>query len=791
MAKCDLQVHSRFSDRPPEWILRRLGMPESYTLPTTIYQKAKAAGMDFVTITDHDTLQGGLEIADRPDVFLSEEVTTYFPDEVKVHVLVWGLNEEQHHDISAIKNNIFELVNYLHQNQLPHGVAHPLVSVDGKLTLEHFEKLLLLFRCFEGINGLRNPLADEVLKACLAVLTEEKIQRLADKHNILPRFSEPWRKSFFGGSDDHGGLFIARAYTETLQPAKTVADFLAALWEGQFEPRGESGSIQVFASGIYNTAHRFANDYLQKRAPLYASLLSKMVERFLEGKNPTVFSFKEKVGLVVDTIRHGQVFSLMKLGNSIPKDFSDFFKRPELKQRLDHIMQSESLPERRAFFVASEVSNYLGYRLFKQTVDRINTGDFVGALQSASTMLPVGMTVLPYVVAFQSLFSNRRFIEKISQEFCYGTPAVLQNNKRAWFTDTLDDVNGVARTIRTMTRHARELGYDLTVITSRTEAGESESFINNFRPVGEFEIPEYRIQRLSFPPVLEMLDYVQRERFSEIIISTPGPVGVVGLMAAKMFGLPVSGIYHTDFPQYVKILSEDDAMETLTWNYMQWFYGQLDVIYSNSRYYRDLWEARGIAASKLKIFPRGLDTDLFHERHRDETYWRNKGLKEKVVLYVGRISKEKDLDLVPDIAAELKQRKCPVSWAFVGDGPFRQELQQRMPQAVFTGVISGEELGIAYASADLFLFPSTTDTYGNVIVEACSAGLPVIVSDVGGPKELVKSGVPGVICAKRDVKQFADAIENEIKNPRKFQRPNLAILNGWQDAAKKFWKKED
>ncbi|MBX7158213.1 MAG: glycosyltransferase [Verrucomicrobiae bacterium] len=791
MAKCDLQVHSRFSDRPPEWILRRLGMPESYTLPETIYQKAKAAGMDFVTITDHDTLQGGLEIADRKDVFLSEEVTTHFPDGVKVHILVWGLNEEQHREISTVKNNIFDLIDYLNQKKLAHGVAHPLVSVDGKLTVDHFERLLLLFQNFEGINGLRNPFANEVLQACLVALTSEKIQKLADKHNISPRIQEPWRKSLFGGSDDHGGLFIARAYTETSSSAKTVDDFLAALQNGQFSACGEGGSIQVFASGIYHTAHRFVNDYLQKRAPLYASLLGKMVERFLEGKNPTIFSFKEKVGLVADTIRHGQVFSLLKLGNSIPKDFSDFFKRPDLKQRLDEVMRSESLPERRAFFVASEVSNYLGYRLFKQTIDRMNSGDFLGALQSASTLLPVATTVLPYFVAFQSLFSNRRFLEQVSREFCHENSGVLQNNKRAWFTDTLDDVNGVARTIRTMTRHVRELGHDLTVVTSRTETGESEFFIHNFRPIGEFEIPEYRIQRLSFPPILEMLDYVQKEKFSEIIISTPGPVGVVGLMAAKMFGLPVSGIYHTDFPQYVKILSEDDAMETLTWNYMQWFYGQLDIIYSNSRYYRDLWEARGIASNKLKIFPRGLDTDLFHEKHRNATYWKSKGLQNKVVLYVGRISKEKDLDLIPDIASELRERKCSVSWAFVGDGPFREELQQRMPQAVFTGVVTGEELGIAYASADLFLFPSTTDTYGNVIVEACAAGLPVIVSDVGGPKELVKSGIPGVICAKRNVKQFADAIENWSKNPPKFERPNLAILNGWQEAAKKFWTKED
>jgi glycosyltransferase involved in cell wall biosynthesis len=113
-----------------------------------------------------------------------------------------------------------------------------------------------------------------------------------------------------------------------------------------------------------------------------------------------------------------------------------------------------------------------------------------------------------------------------------------------------------------------------------------------------------------------------------------------------------------------------------------------------------------------------------------------------------------------------------------------------MPGAIFTGVLTGEELGKAYASADLFVFPSTTDTYGNVIVEACAAGLRVVVSDVGGPKELVRSGIPGTVCPARSARAFADAIGALLREPREFPRPNLAGLMGWDAAARRFWDKE-
>ena len=150
MLRVDLQVHSRFSDRPPEWILRRVGMPLSYTEPTTLYQKLHASGMTFKTITDHNRIDGVRLIAHHPDVFISEEVTALFPDGCKLHILVWDITEAQHDEIQPLRANIFELVSYLRSQEIPHGVAHPLININKLLTVEHIEMMVLLFKCFQS-----------------------------------------------------------------------------------------------------------------------------------------------------------------------------------------------------------------------------------------------------------------------------------------------------------------------------------------------------------------------------------------------------------------------------------------------------------------------------------------------------------------------------------------------------------------------------------------------------------------------------------------------------------------
>ena len=317
--------------------------------------------------------------------------------------------------------------------------------------------------------------------------------------------------------------------------------------------------------------------------------------------------------------------------------------------------------------------------------------------------------------------------------------------------------------------------------------------IKNFRPVGEFELPEYELQKLSFPPILPMLDYIQREGFTELIISTPGPVGLTALLAAKVLGLRTSGIYHTDFPQYVRILSDDASLETLTWKNIRRFYEQLDLIYVNSEGYRRAWTARGVAPEKIQILPRGLDTALFHPSRRDPGFWKKYGIAEgkTVLLYVGRVSKEKDLDVI--VSAWGKIRGNGAALAFVGDGPYLKELRERVPDAAFTGCLAGLDLARAFASSDVFLFPSTTDTFGNVVLEAMASGLPNVVSDQGGPKDLVVHGVTGFVTRALDAEDFRKHVELLTSDAalRASMRTaaHAAVQDrDWAEAGQRFWE---
>ena len=796
MSRCDLHIHSRFSARSEEWLFRRFDFPDSYTDPSDLYRLLRDRGMDFVTITDHDTIDGNLRIAELANTFISEEVTTYFPqDPCKIHLLVWGITEAQHSEIGGLRENIYELQGYLQGAGITHSVAHPLYSINGKLEASHLERLILLFKHFEGVNGLRDALLSVLARQLLSDLTPAKIEELANRHNLQPTHPEPWKKIFTGGSDDHGGRFVASAHTEAPR-ARSAAEFLQHIREGNCTTRGEGGTPLALSHGFYNTVSRFIQDRFTERLGPTGPLLETMFSRFMEGRDPTEFTLREKATFIAQGVMSGKIFELAKPANvSLWKGLSKHFARPKVKAQLAKEMAGVTEPERRTFLMANLVCEQLAFRLFEKFVQQIRAGNIMESMQALSGIAPIIVLLSPYIYAFHSQAPSRRWLRDIFLKMTGAIPPELQNRKRAWFTDTLDDVNGVATTIRKMTAAGVAAGEQLIVITSRRDLTVDDIPIKNFRPIGEFELPEYELQRLSFPPIMQILDYVQREQFSEIIISTPGPMGLTGLLAAKMLNLQTSGIYHTDIPEYVRILTEDRFLESLAWSYMHWLHGQMDTVFVNSEQYRKCWIDRGFAPEKLKILPRGLDTDLFNPTRRDLTFWPGSGANgaEIRLLYVGRISREKDLDVLVAAYRKVRAEGHPVKLYVVGHGPYSKTLAAALPDAVFLGYLTGESLAKAYASADVFVFPSTTDTFGNVIIEAQASGLPVIVSDLGGPKELVEDGVSGIVTKAHDAEDFARAINRLVGDgklrARMGEKARRSVVDrSWPGAFRKFWQ---
>ena len=799
MSRCDLHLHSRFSDRSEDWIFRRFDFPDSYSDPREVYEKAKAAGMDFVTITDHDTIDGCLAVDSFPDTFVSEQVTTYFPqDPCKINLLVWGISEAQHEEIVRRRDNIFELQTFLQNERIAHAVAHPLYSINGKLTISHLERLILLFQHFEGINGLRDELLSNLATHLLTQLTPEKIDTFSKRHQIAPTHPEPWNKIIVGGSDDHGGLFIGSAWTET-PAASSPGEFLDHIRSGRCTAHGHGGTPLALSHGFYNTLSRFIQDRFVEKLGPSAGLVEKMFSRFMEGRDPTEFTLTEKVSFITQGVLSGKIFELARPGNiSLWRELSSYFSRPEVKAQLAQQFAEVAEPERRTFIMANAACEQLAFRFFEKFVKQISAGNVIESVQALASIAPTLIVLAPYIYAFHSQAPSRRWLREVCRHFTGSIPTTLQNRKRAWFTDTLEDVNGVSTTIKKMAAEARQAGKDLVVVTSRGEITLDNLAIKNFRPIGEFELPEYELQKLSFPPIMEMLDYIQRENFTEIIISTPGPIGLTGLLAGKMLNLETSGIYHTDFPQYIRILTEDSFLESLAWKYMQWFYDQLDTIFVNSEQYRQSWIERGIDPGKLRILPRGLDTALFNPGRSERDFWKRFGSDDSGVrlLFVGRVSKEKDLDVLVQAFRNLREQNLPVELSIVGHGPYSAALAEILPEACYTGYLSGADLAAAYASSHIFVFPSTTDTFGNVILEAQAAGLPVVVSDVGGPRELVTHEVTGLITKARDVSDFTAAIrrlvtDEPLRNEMSAAARRAVEDRSWPRAFRRFWEATD
>jgi len=757
--RADLHVHSSHSNKPTYWAMRKFNCPESYTSPLHLYRTARERGMDYVTITDHNAISGALEIAHLEGAFISSEITAYFPENgCKVHLVVLDIDESRFADIMELRKNVYELVAYLHHQGIAHFLAHPLYAQNDKLTREIIEKSLLLFTTFEVRNGCRARRFNNFTEQMIATLSEESILRLADRHNLRPYGQCPWIKGRVGGSDDHGGLFIARAHTCSDSGA-TLGEFINAIMAAESRAEGQHGGPLTMAHSLYGIGQSFYRERFGTGSSRSTPFISALMDRFFDLGTDRM-SFVEKVRLFI-------LKNLPAVRDKSGKSFEIILDR-EARLLLNDAEFMAGISgadlNRRIFAVTSRLANRMLYHFTDRLMKLPRQAGFFDYLNAVGTIGLVHMLISPYYLAFHHQHKGKQLIAELSEEF---PESVLPNGaeKIALFTDTLDEINGVAITIKRLIRTAEERNVALTVIISDNGTAPPTRGVVRFPAVGDFMLPEYPELRLNFPPILDVMDYIEREGFTRIHVSTPGSVGLLGLLIARLMDIPVAGTYHTDIPQYVRRLTDDEFLEQAAWNYMTWFYGQMEEVMVPSAGTRNQLIARGLPAERMKPLPRWVDTGLFSPQQRDPFFWRTRGLQGgPVLLYVGRVSREKSLDLLVAAFRHLVDGGADISLAIIGDGPYRSEMEAGLEgyPALFTGYLSGGELQAGYASADLFVFPSATDTFGNVVLEAQASGLAVIVSDQGGPRELMVDGETGLVFAAGSLPGLVGSIRSLI-----------------------------
>lgn len=791
MTRIDLHLQSRFTGRAGEWALRKAGVAASYSDPQALYEELRGQGFGYFTLTDHHSLGGCLQVQGLAGAFLSQKITVLFPeDRAGVDLLVWGGSEAQYKKLEAFRADIYHAQKFLEQEELAHAVAHPFHQPEGRLQKKHVEKLLLMFKHFESLNGMRPQRLNNFTEAFLRALTPETLEALAQRHSLPPTHPRPWEKILVGGSGDMSGMFAGRAWTQT-PAAKCVEDLLAHIRTGRCEPFGASGGPLIVAHGMYK---RLGAAVSEKYEPVGGAVLLKLtLARFMEGRDPTDLSWMEKLEVALEGVISGKIFQLMKPANaSLWKALAAVGGGGGFREAMEVNQRESAAPEERSFKIANLLLGRLAFQFVQSFMAQVTAGNLLQAVQDLAILVPVLAPLAPYVLEMRREAPCFPWLKKLSRSVHGREVAPLDRQKLAWLTDTLEDVNGVSMTIRTLASAGREAGFEVTVLSCRADSKLRGVPMKNFEPVGEFSLPEYELQKLAFPPVLEMIEYIYEQGFTEIVVSTPGPVGLVGLLAARLLGLPLRGIYHTDFPRYVGILTDDSAMERLAWTYMGWFYAGMDLLYVNSEPYRDAWVERGADAAKIRILKRGVNAELFNPERAKPDFWTKRGAPADrvVLLYVGRVSKEKDLDMLVPLLREEGMENAVL--AVVGEGPYLAELKLLIPEAIFTGYVLGEDLATAYASADVFVFPSTTDTYGNVVVEALASGIPCVVSDAGGPAGLVDDGLTGYVSAARNQLDFTARVKNISTDGVLLSRMKNNVRtktkpNTWEAAAVQFF----
>lgn len=780
--RIDFHIHSKYSLRPAQWLLQKIGCPESFTDPMQVYQVALNRGMTHVTITDHNSINGALEIANLPNTFMGEEITTYFPeDRCKLHVLAYDIDEAQHDQIQHLRSNVFELVAYLQQEKIFHVVAHPLYAINDRLSMDHVEQFLLLFKNFE-LNGARNSRENHCLRSVVNALTPELIDHMAEKHQLTPPFTAPWQKRFFGGSDDHSSINIARAYTE-IGNVDSLASFLKDPLKGQLRVVSQAATPKTMGHNLYGIAYQFYRSKFTLARYTDKDPLMRFLDRSLRTDPSCEAGLFSKLYLFWNGRRQRRIKkpvsdSLMGLLRHETRRLLQ--DAPQLLPEENGTDEDFQAREEKWFAFVNEASNRVMLHFANHLMDHLSGANVFNIFHTIGSAGGLYTLLAPYFVAFSLYNKDKILTEAIHRRFVPAgepDPVEDQHIKVAHFTDTFYEVNGVALTLQQQVRSAQANAKALTIITSHPDKAADEVGIHNFTPIGVYELPEYPEQKVFYPPFLEMLSYCYEAGFTHIHVATPGPIGLAALAIAKILKLPLSGTYHTAIPQYARTLTGEDVIEDLAWKYMLWFYDQMDRVYAPSESTKAELVEKGLSGEKVSVYPRGIDTERFSPRKRSGTLKKHYGLSGGLtLLYVGRVSKEKNLPLLVEAMRHLAHRHTSLHLIVAGEGPYLDEMTtacKGLP-CTFAGYVRGEALSQLYASCDLFVFPSTTDTFGNVVLEAQASGLPVIVTDQGGPSENVIHGKTGLVVCGDDVDALEAGMAEMISTPERIQQMGQA-----------------
>lgn len=298
----------------------------------------------------------------------------------------------------------------------------------------------------------------------------------------------------------------------------------------------------------------------------------------------------------------------------------------------------------------------------------------------------------------------------------------------------------------------------------------------------------YKDYRIGQPGRMKELEQLLADFNPHLLhFTSPTLMGKFAIKYGERHHLPVTTTYHTHFYSYMEYYFGffpplEKLMGHVALRLSRWYYSRVNNTFVPSEPMRQFLLDLGVEGDKIEYFRRGINAEHFDPSYRSEDLRASHGLQDKkIVLFVSRLVKEKELDTLIRTYRLFEEKRSDVAFMITGDGPFKKYMQKRMPHAIFTGKQTKEDLARLYATADVFMFPSTTETFGNVVLEAMASGLPVVAAAAGGPKGIVKRSEAGFAVAPKDESAFYEKISQIIDDPALYQQFSKNAVQYAQD----------
>ncbi|MEM7184432.1 MAG: glycosyltransferase [Spirochaetota bacterium] len=478
---------------------------------------------------------------------------------------------------------------------------------------------------------------------------------------------------------------------------------------------------------------QFIHDALQGKKPskLLKWQISKDYKFCIKYLEKIAASKKKSPEVFVDTVNDTIIDLYTDLNHLILKRIKKgkFFK----KKKMFKNFTTEELT--RKFEIPSQITAlFFGDTKQPKNISGFNYTDLLDNLS-----FPVLIIIILTGVTLAStrlLYQNRDFLNQFAEHIGENS-----HKKRAlYLTDTLKDKNGVSNSLSGKLKEIQKEDLPIDFLICHEDAS-AEPHLTVVRPIATFDVPNYKDQKIRVPDLMEIAKIFYRGGYDRVICSTEGPMALVALFLKEMFNVPCYFFMHTDWIDFVKHKSDMNRHEVdRVRRFLRLLYLRFEGVFVLNSDHKDWLTGHQMQLEKEKVFltahhpkPRDLSAkaidkkELFPDCTEDTP----------VLFLACRMSREKGIFELPEIYAKVQEKLPNVKLVIAGSGPDSEELQQELPEALFLGWQSHEQLAALYSGLDLFVFPSRFDTFGNVILEAFTYGMPVISFNCKGPKDLI------------------------------------------------------